>query len=86
MFNDRLAGDHLYGKQLFTWMSLAMSLMASFYAVFFPTSYLGWDLGLNWVSFWGVPYLLFHKSQSNARFMLPYYVQLLFTVQSDQST
>ena len=30
MFNVRLAGGHLYGKQLFTWLSLVMSLMASF--------------------------------------------------------
>ena len=26
MFNVRLAGDHLYGKRLFTWLSLVMSL------------------------------------------------------------
>ena len=32
----RLVGDHLYGKLLFTWLSLVMSLMASFSAVFFP--------------------------------------------------
>ena len=32
-----LAGGHLYGKQLFTWLSLVVSLMASFYAVLFPT-------------------------------------------------
>ena len=31
--NVRLAGDHQYGKQLFTWLSLVMSLMASFSAV-----------------------------------------------------
>ena len=35
MFNVRLAGGHLYGKQLFTWLSLLVSLMASFCAVFF---------------------------------------------------
>ena len=27
-------------------------------AVLFPTRYLGWDLKLNWVSFWGFSYLL----------------------------
>ena len=27
MFNVRLAGDHLNGKWLFTWLSLEMSLM-----------------------------------------------------------
>ena len=25
---------------------------------FFPAGCLGWDLGLNWVSFWGISYLL----------------------------
>ena len=29
MFNVRLAGDHLYEKWLFTWLSLVMSLMVS---------------------------------------------------------
>ena len=45
MLNVRLAGGHLYGKQLFTWLSLVVSLMASFYAVLFPTSCLGLYLG-----------------------------------------
>ena len=36
MFNIRLAGGHLYGKQLFSWLSLVVSLVASFCAVFFP--------------------------------------------------
>ena len=36
MFNVRLAGGHLYGKQLFTWLSLVVSLMASFVLFFFP--------------------------------------------------
>ena len=31
-----------------------------FSAVLFPTRCLGWDLGLNWISFWGFSYLLFH--------------------------
>ena len=31
-----LADDHLYGKLLFTWLSLVMSMMVSFYASFFP--------------------------------------------------
>ena len=47
MFNVRLAGGHLYGKQLFTWLSLVVSLMASFCAVLFPAGCLGWDLELN---------------------------------------
>ena len=32
MLNIRLAGDHQYGKLLFTWLSLVMSLMVSFCA------------------------------------------------------
>ena len=36
MFNVRLAGGHLYWKQLFTWLSLVVSLMASFVLSFFP--------------------------------------------------
>ena len=43
----RLACDHLYGKLLFTWLSLVMSLMASFCAVLFPTRCLGRDLELS---------------------------------------
>ena len=46
MFNVRLAGGHLYGKQLFTWLSLLVSLMASFCAVLCPLDVLDeiWDL------------------------------------------
>ena len=46
MFNVRLAGGHLYGKQLFTWLSLVVSLMASFVLSFFPLDDLDeiWDL------------------------------------------
>ena len=51
MLNVGLAGDHLYGNWLFTWLSLVMSLMASFCAVLFPTRCLGWGLGFNWVGF-----------------------------------
>ena len=35
MLNTRLVGDHLHGKQLFTWLSLVVSLMASFCFVLF---------------------------------------------------
>ena len=35
MLNVRLAGGHLYEKQLFTWLSLVVSLMVSFCAVLF---------------------------------------------------
>ena len=42
----RLAGDHLYGKYLVTWLSLVMSLMAFFVLSFFPHDVLDeiWDL------------------------------------------
>ena len=60
MLNVRLVGGHLYGKQLFTWLSLVVSLVASFCAVLFPTRCLGWDLRCNWVSFWGISYPLFY--------------------------
>ena len=36
-----------------------MSMMVSYRAVLFPTRCLGWDLGLNWVSFWGFSYLFY---------------------------
>ena len=36
MLNVRLAGDHLYGKLLFTWLSLVMSLMVSYMLSIFP--------------------------------------------------
>ena len=46
MFNVRLAGGHLYGKQLFAWLSLVVSFMASFVLPFFPLDILDgiWDL------------------------------------------
>ena len=46
MLNVRLAGDHLYGKLLFTWLSLVMSLMVSFCVILFPMSWMrsGTDL------------------------------------------
>ena len=33
MFNVRLAGDHLYGKWLFTWLSLLISLMVPYFVL-----------------------------------------------------
>ena len=46
MLNVRLAGGHLYGKQLFTWLSLVVSFMASFVLSFFLLDVLDgiWDL------------------------------------------
>ena len=46
MFNVSLTGGHLYLKQLFTWLSLVVSLMASFVLSFFPLDVLDeiWDL------------------------------------------
>ena len=48
----RLAGDHLYGKWLFTWLSLVMSLMASFLLSFLPRDVLDeiWDYLIESVS------------------------------------
>ena len=45
MFNVILAGGHLYGKQLFTWLSLVVSLRAFFVLSIFPLGVLGgiWD-------------------------------------------
>ena len=41
MFNVRLVDDHLYGKSLFTWLSLLMSLMVSYFVLtFFPRDFL----------------------------------------------
>ena len=42
----RLAGGHLYGKQLFTWLSRVVSLMASFVLFFFPLDVLDEIWGL----------------------------------------
>ena len=41
LLNVRLAGYHMYGKLLFTWLSLVMSMIVSFYAVLFLTRSLG---------------------------------------------
>ena len=46
LLNVRLAGDHQYGKLLFTWCSLVMSMMVSFCAVFFPRGVLDEILNL----------------------------------------
>ena len=46
MLNVRLIGDDLYGKLLFTWLSLVMSMMVSFCAVFFPRGVLDEILNL----------------------------------------
>ena len=45
MFNVNLAGGHLKGKQLFTGLSLVVSLIASFVLSFYPLDVLGeiWD-------------------------------------------
>ena len=67
--NVRLAGDHLFGKLLFTWLSLVVSMVMSFCAVLFPTRCLGWDLEYNWVSFWGFSFLLFPTYSSLPTFL-----------------
>ena len=45
MLNVRLAGDHVYGKYLFTWLSIVMSLLVSLCAVLFTRDVLDeiWD-------------------------------------------
>ena len=59
MLNVRLAGDHLYGE-IAVHLAVAGDVFDGvFYAVLFPTRCLRWDLGINWVSFWGFSYLLF---------------------------
>ena len=65
MFNVRLAGGHLYGKQLFTWLSLVVSLMASFVLSFFPLDVLDeiWDL-IESVSEGFLTYSFLNKSSS----------------------
>ena len=47
----RLAGDHLCGKQLFTGLSLVMSLMASFCTVFFSHEMSGMRSGTKFSQF-----------------------------------
>ena len=46
MLNVRLAGGHLYRKQLFTWLSLVVSLLASFVLSVSPLDVLDeiWDV------------------------------------------
>ena len=51
MLSVRPAGNHLYGKLLFTWLSLEMSVMVSFSGVLFFHEMSRMDMGLNWVSF-----------------------------------
>ena len=46
MFNVRLAGGHLYGKELFTWLSLVVSFLASFVLSLFPLDVLDGILDL----------------------------------------
>ena len=48
MLNDKLAEDHLFEKLLFTWLSLLMSLMVTYFVLLlFSIRCLGRDLGLN---------------------------------------
>ena len=46
MLNVRLAGDHLFGKLLFTWLSLVVSMVMSFVLSFFPRGVLDEILNL----------------------------------------
>ena len=71
MFNVRLAGGHLYGKQLFTWLSLVVSLMASFVLSFFPLDVLDgiWDL----IESVSEGFLTYSSIKSFASFSVIYY-------------
>ena len=82
MLNVRLAGDQLYGKLLFTWLSLVVSMVVSFCAVLFPTRCLGWYLELNWVSFWGFSFLPIYLTLISDSFLntFPNNTQSSFTV------
>ena len=66
MFNVRLAAGHLYGKQLFTWLSLVVSFMASFVLSFFPLDVLNgiWDL-IESVSEGFLTYSFFQRHRSH---------------------
>ena len=46
MLNVKLAGDHLFGKLLFTWLSLVVSMVMSFVLSFFPRGVLDEILNL----------------------------------------
>ena len=59
MFNVSLAGDHLYGIWLFTWLSLVRSLMVYYFVLsFFPTRCLGRESGTELNRFLDFSYLL----------------------------
>ena len=58
MCNVRLAGDHLYGKWLFTWLSLVMSLMSYFVLSFFSNEMLWMRPGIELSQFLRISYLL----------------------------
>ena len=80
MFSVRLAGGHLYGKQLFTWLSLVVSFVASFVLSFvlsfFPLDVLDgiWDLiesvseGL--LTYSGTPNFVFSGNDTFSRFLV----------------
>ena len=55
MLNVKLASDHLYGKLLFTWLSLVMSIRVSFCVSFFPRHVLDEILNLIESVFEGFP-------------------------------
>ena len=60
----KLAGDHRYGKLLFTWLSLVMSMMVSFCAVLFPRGVLDKILNLIESISEGFPSYFFNKRQA----------------------
>ena len=75
MFNVRLAGGHLYGKQLFTWLSLWCLRWRLFMLSFFPLDVLDeiWDV-IESVSEGFLTYSYFYQcSLSYRRALLQYY-------------
>ena len=46
LLNVRLAGDYIFGKLLFTWLSLVVSMVMSFMLSFFPRGVLDEILNL----------------------------------------
>ena len=71
MFNVRLARDHLYGKWLFTWLSLVISLVVSCLVLsFFPRDVLDEIWNLIESAPEDFSYLLFHVSKLNATIAL----------------
>ena len=71
MFNVWLAFDHLYGKWLFAWLSLVVSMMVSYFcAVLFPQE-MPWmrsGIELSWFLKIFRPSLTLNRDENNQAF------------------